>query len=93
MRTIPAGEFKAKCLAIMDEVQSGGKPVLITKRGKPVARLMPLESATDSEPRPIFGAWQGKLRIVGDIVSSPYSDAEWERMFEESNAVLNTEQP
>jgi prevent-host-death family protein len=42
MRTIAAGEFKAKCLAVMDEVQATGQPVVVTKRGKPVARLTPV---------------------------------------------------
>ena len=40
MREMKAGEFKAKCLKVMDEVQATGEPVLITKRGKPVARLV-----------------------------------------------------
>jgi prevent-host-death family protein len=88
MRTIPAGEFKAKCLAIMDEVQAGGKPVLITKRGKPVVRLMPLESALERESRPIFGAWRGRLQIVDDIVTSQHSDEEWEGMLDEKFADL-----
>jgi prevent-host-death family protein len=83
MRTIPAGEFKAKCLAIMDEVQARGETIVITKRGKPVARLMPPESASVVEPRPIFGAMRGKVFIVGDIVESPYSDEEWQRMEDE----------
>jgi prevent-host-death family protein len=42
MQTITAGQFKAKCLAIMDEVQSKREPVIITKNGKPVARLEPI---------------------------------------------------
>ena len=83
MRTIPAGEFKAKCLSIMDEVHTGGKPVLITKRGKPIVRLVPLEAEAKVEPRPIFGAMRGMAVIVGDIVSSEHSDEEWERMFDE----------
>jgi prevent-host-death family protein len=40
--TIPAGEFKAKCLAILDQVQAGGGSVTVTKRGKPVARVVPI---------------------------------------------------
>lgn len=42
-RVIPAGEFKARCLALLDEVAETGKPLLVTKRGKPVARLVPVE--------------------------------------------------
>ncbi len=41
-KKIPAGEFKAKCLKLMDEVQQTGQEVIITKRGKPVARLVPV---------------------------------------------------
>jgi prevent-host-death family protein len=41
MREMKAGEFKAKCMAVMDEVAATGEPVVITKRGKPVARLVP----------------------------------------------------
>lgn len=41
MREMKAGEFKAKCLAVMDEVAATGEAVVITKRGKPVARLVP----------------------------------------------------
>ena len=82
MRTIAAGEFKAKCLALMDEVQATGETVFITKRGKPVARLSPLEETT-----PIKNSIFGRLRhmgvITGDIVSSDFTDEEWDRMFEE----------
>jgi prevent-host-death family protein len=43
-KTIPAGEFKARCLALLDEVAETGKPLLVTKRGKPVARVVPVEA-------------------------------------------------
>lgn len=41
MRNIPAGEFKAKCLALMDEIHASGKGIIVTKRGRPVARVLP----------------------------------------------------
>ncbi len=44
MKEIPAGQFKSQCLAIMDQVQQRGEPVLITKHGKPVAKLVPAET-------------------------------------------------
>jgi prevent-host-death family protein len=47
-RTIRAGEFKAKCLALLDEVEARGRPLVVTKRGRPVARVVPLESAKRS---------------------------------------------
>lgn len=44
-RSLPAGEFKSKCLAILDEVEARGSTVVITKRGRPVARVVPLARA------------------------------------------------
>ena len=66
MKTMAAGEFKAKCLAVIDEVKATGEAILITKRGKPVAKLMPF--ATDSSS--LIGALSAKLRIKGDILST-----------------------
>jgi len=63
-REIPAGEFKAKCLHLLDEVQQSRKELVITKRGKPVARLAPIEQ----EIPQIFGRMKGRGRILGDIV-------------------------
>ncbi|MCZ8132567.1 MAG: type II toxin-antitoxin system Phd/YefM family antitoxin [Steroidobacteraceae bacterium] len=65
MRTVKASEFKARCLALMDEVARTGEPVLVTKRGRPVAELRP---ATGHGKRGL-AAWKGQVRIVGDIVS------------------------
>ena len=62
---IPAGEFKARCLRLMDEVQKTRRPVVITKRGKPVAKLVPAEEEIPS----IFGRMKGTVTILGDIIS------------------------
>jgi prevent-host-death family protein len=91
MRTIPAGEFKAKCLAIMDEIQAGGESVVITKRGKPVVRVTALEASSVAERRPVFGAMRGLATIVGEIVESEFSDEEWERMENERFASYSNE--
>ena len=72
-RTMPAGKFKAQCLAVMDEVQKNRQAVVITKRGKAVAKLVPVESAADE----IFGFFQGKGKITGDVVSPALSLREW----------------
>jgi len=70
MRTMPAGEFKAKCLAVMDEVQASGEPVIVTKRGRPVARLMPLEDQKRKEsPEAIFGCLRHMLKPGSDLDS------------------------
>ena len=75
-KTIPAGAFKARCLAIMDEVQAKRQAVIITKRGKPVAKLVPVES---EEKDDIFGFFKdkGTIEIKGDIVSPAFSPDEW----------------
>ena len=72
-REIPAGEFKAKCLKLMDEVAASGEELVITKRGKPVARLVP---AKEERPR-LFGSMKGSVKILGDIIE-PALDPGWE---------------
>ncbi len=64
-KTVPAGEFKAKCLGLMDQVAVDRKPVIITKRGKPVAKLVPVD---DKPSQSVFGHMRGTGRIIGDIV-------------------------
>lgn len=84
MRTMAAGEFKAKCLAVMAEVKATGQPVLITKRGRPLARVLPLQEQTPKETaESIFGCLRHMGTVSGDIVSSEFADEDWERMFGE----------
>jgi prevent-host-death family protein len=77
MKTMAAGKFKANCLAVMDEVKAKREPVLITKRGKPVAVLQPVEVPKDD---PIFGFLKGKVEITGDIVSPIVPLKDWESL-------------
>jgi len=74
-KTVSASQFKARCLAIMDEVQAKHIAVIITKRGKPVAKLVPVEQEKDD----IFGFFKGKgtIEIKGDIVSPILTPDEW----------------
>jgi prevent-host-death family protein len=65
MEQISAGAFKARCLAIMKTVQATGEPVVVTKRGAPLVKVVPVRSKRSS----IFGFMKGKGRIVGDIES------------------------
>jgi prevent-host-death family protein len=64
--TIAAGVFKAKCLALLDEVAETGKEIVITKRGKKVARLV----RVDNEPPKVWGRLKGTVKIHGDIFST-----------------------
>ena len=73
---IPAGEFKAKCLKLMDQVRESGREIVITKRGKPVAKLVPLEPLEPKERPPLFGCMKGSIEILGDIIG-PFHE-EWE---------------
>jgi prevent-host-death family protein len=69
---ITAAEFKAKCLRLMDEVSKRRTPLVITKRGKPIAKLVPVEA----EPIDPFGCMAGTVKILGDI-TSPIDENEW----------------
>ena len=73
MKKMAAGAFKVHCLAVMDEVQSKREAVLITKRGKPVAKLVPADKEADD----IFGFLAGKGKVTGDVVSPVLSPEEW----------------
>jgi len=73
MKRIPAGQFKAKCLSLMDEVKKTGEEIIITKRGEPVARLLP---PLEEHPSRIWGCREGTVEIIGDIVGS--MDEEWD---------------
>lgn len=73
MRTMGAGAFKIHCLAVMDEVKAKRETILITKHGKPVAKLVPADKDTDD----IFGFLSGKGTIVGDVVSPAISLKDW----------------
>jgi prevent-host-death family protein len=63
MRKMGAAEFKAQCLAVMDQVSESGCSVVITKHGKPVVKVVPANDGEDE----IFGALAGIARITGDI--------------------------
>lgn len=72
MKTVKASEFKAKCLQLMDEVAETGDPIIITKNGKPISRLVPFRT----KPETLYGALKGSIVITGDIVAP--IDTEWE---------------
>ena len=88
VKTMAAGEFKAKCLAVMDEVQSKRTPVTITKNGKPVAQMVPI--VDNKQPDPIFGFMRGKVRIIGDITVPIYTGEEYEEFYARKAAMYGT---
>ena len=66
MQTIQASKFKAKCLALMDQVARTGETILVTKNGKPVAELRPHRGP---RAKSLIGLHKGRIKIRGDIVS------------------------
>ena len=72
--TIGAAAFKAHCLALIDKVRNKGESIVITKRGVPVAKLVPVD-----EHRPkIFGYMRGSVLWYGDLISP--IDVKWDAM-------------
>jgi prevent-host-death family protein len=76
MKSMAAGEFKARCLKVMDEVERSREPVVITKKGRPVAKVVPADAA----PRDVFGCLSGYLEIVGDITAPVVPLEDWEAL-------------
>jgi len=74
MKEIPAAVFKAQCLTLMENVRSTKRPLVITRRGKPVAKLVPIEEPKDD----FIGRLKGVFEVVGDLDADP---DEWESAF------------
>lgn len=75
MRSIRASEFKAKCLAILDEVERTGEPITILKRGRPVARLVPPVLEEGAYPQ---SSLLGTVEFLGDVVEPVLPAEAWE---------------
>lgn len=79
-KTIPAGLFKQQCLALLDQVAATGHELVITKRGRPVARLVPLESPAEHEET-ILAKLRGSARMLVDepaFLAPTTDDAGWD---------------
>ena len=74
MKTMGAGEFKARCLRVMEDVKKYRTPVVITKKGRPVAKLVPPDTPTSD----VFGCMAGTARIVGDVEASVLPSETWD---------------
>lgn len=61
-RTVPAGEFKAKCLKMLDRVAEAREVLVVTKRGKPVAKVVPFDEAVSADLK-------GSVEVLRDIVA------------------------
>jgi prevent-host-death family protein len=73
MKKIHASAFKAHCLAVMKKVQATGEPVIVTKRGAPLVKVVPVEAAEGE----LFGFMAGDFEIVGDVESPVLPPSAW----------------
>ena len=81
-RVVPAGEFKTKCLQLMDEVDQTGESILITKRGRPVSILMPVTS----EAPGICGRYKDRVRIPEEGLPKAFTATEWAAIIDSAGA-------
>jgi prevent-host-death family protein len=70
-RVVSATEFKAKCLALLDEIEEKGGTITVTKRGRPVATVGP---ASKRRRKSLKGSWAGKIHIPDEVLMADYSD-------------------
>jgi len=75
MKEVAISEFKAKCLALLDQVQKTKKPIRITRFGKPVAEVVPTSPSSRSD---WMGSMKNSIEIVGDIMSPANEESDWE---------------
>jgi len=74
INSMPAGLFKGRCLRVMDQVRASRQPITITKRGRPIVKLIP----ADEEPRDILGCLAGTVEIAGEIEAPAAASSDWE---------------
>jgi prevent-host-death family protein len=75
MKEVAISEFKAKCLALLDQVQKTKKPIRITRFGKPVAEVIPPTPVPASD---WMGSMKDEIKILGDIVAPANEETDWE---------------
>jgi len=74
--SIPISKFKATCLSLLDQVKKTGQPILVTKKGEPIAQVIP--PPRPEKPASWLGSFHSTGKIKGDIVSPASEDADWE---------------
>ncbi len=76
MKHMRASAFKARCLSVMNDVQATGEPVIVTKRGTPVVKVVPVEPRKNN----LLGFMAGEFKITGDIESPVVPLKQWKVM-------------
>ena len=75
---VPISKFKATCLSLLDQVNKTGLPILVTKKGQPIARVIP--PPKPEKPASWLGSFKATGKIKGDIVSPVVSEKDWEAL-------------
>lgn len=78
MERVPISKFKATCLELLKRVKRTGRPILVTRRGEPIAQILP--PPPPERPRAWLGSFRGTGRILGDILAPAASEEEWEAL-------------
>ena len=78
METIAISRFKATCLSLLERVRNTGQPILVTKRGIPIAQVLP-PPRPESAKKSAFGCMRGTSEQLGDIVA-PVAEEDWEAL-------------
>jgi prevent-host-death family protein len=78
MIEVAISEFKAKCLALLEQVRRTRQPIRITRHGKPIAEVVPPSLIEDRSAW--MGSMEGKMEILGDIISPAADEDEWEAL-------------
>jgi prevent-host-death family protein len=78
MMEVAISEFKAKCLALLEQVRRTRKPIRITRHGKPVAEIVPPAPVVDRQS--MFGSMKDRITITGDIISPANDEDDWEAL-------------
>jgi prevent-host-death family protein len=74
---VAAAEFKAKCLQVMDQVAKSKRPMIVTKRGKPMVRIVPVDEPMEDD---VFGCLAEKFEIIGDIEEPALPARLWSKL-------------
>lgn len=77
--TLPISKFKATCLAALERVRKTGRPLIVTKRGVPIAQVLP-PPPPEPAAKSAFGSMRDVTETIGDIVSPAVEPEEWEAL-------------
>lgn len=78
IETVTASKFKATCLALLEKVKRTGQPILVTRRGEPLAQVLP--PPAPPKRMPWLGSFRSSGKIIGDILSPALAESDWEAL-------------